>query len=163
MRKIVNIPIEILKYLVILYGVPHKKKVSMELLYYETAVHAGFPSPALDYTEERIDLSRELIRHPLSTFIVECTGDSMMGAFIPPKARLLVDRSLTAVNGNIVVAILNGEFTVKFIRKNDHACWLVPANSKYSEIKITAEMEMEVWGVVTHIISDTNELRKCMS
>ena len=96
----------------------------MELLYYEAAVQAGFPSPALDYREERIDLDKELIRHPLSTFIVECTGDSMMGAFIPSKARLLVDRSLNAVNGNIVVAILNGEFTVKFIRKNDHACWV---------------------------------------
>ena len=134
----------------------------MELLYYEAAVQAGFPSPALDYREERIDLDKELIRHPLSTFIVECTGDSMMGAFIPSKARLLVDRSLTAVNGNIVVAILNGEFTVKFIRKNDHACWLVPANSKYSEIKISADMDMQVWGVVTHIITDTQDLRKCM-
>ncbi len=134
----------------------------MELLYYEAAVQAGFPSPALDYREERIDLDKELIRHPLSTFIVECTGDSMMGAFIPAKARLVVDRSLSAVNGNIVVAILNGEFTVKFIRKNDHACWLVPANSKYSEIKISAEMDMQVWGVVTHIITDTQDLRKCM-
>jgi DNA polymerase V len=139
-----------------------KKRIAMELLYYETAVPAGFTSPALDYLEERIDLTRELIRHPLSTFIVECTGDSMMGAFIPPKARLLVDRSLTAVNGNIVVAVLNGEFTVKFIRKNDHACWLVPANSKYPEIRIHSDMEMEVWGVVTHIITDTQELRKCM-
>jgi DNA polymerase V len=134
----------------------------MELLYYEAPVPAGFPSPALDYMEERIDLDRELIRHPLSTFVVECTGDSMMGAFIPPRARLLVDRSLTAVNGSIVVAILNGEFTVKFLRKNDYACWLVPANSKYPEIKITADMEMEVWGVVTHIITDTQDLRKCM-
>jgi DNA polymerase V len=134
----------------------------MELLYYETAVPAGFPSPALDYLEERIELDRELIRHPLSTFIVECTGDSMMGAFIPPRARLLVDRSLNPVNGNIVVAVLNGEFTVKFIRKNEHTCWLVPANSKYPEIKITSEMDMQVWGVVTHIITDTQDLRKCM-
>jgi len=134
----------------------------MDLLYYETGVPAGFPSPALDYMEERIDLSRDLIRHPSSTFIVECTGDSMMGAFIPPKARLIVDRSLAAVNGNIVVAVLNGEFTVKFIRKNDHACWLVPANSKYPEIKICGDMDMQVWGVVTHIITDTEDLRKCM-
>src|SRR5947209_17360358 len=96
-----------------------KQKV-MDLLYYETALPAGFPSPALDYMEERIDLSRELIDHPLSTFIVECTGDSMMGAFIPPKARLIVDRSLTAENGSIVVAVLSGEFTVKFLRKNEH-------------------------------------------
>ena len=131
----------------------------MELLYYEAAVQAGFPSPALDYREERSIWAKELIRHPLSTFIVECTGDSMMGAFIPARARLLVDRSLTAVNGNIVVAILNGEFTVKFIRKNDHACWLVPANSKYPEIKISADMDMQVWGVVTHIITDTQDLR----
>ena len=134
----------------------------MELLYYETAVPAGFPSPALDYLEDRIDLSRDLIPHPSSTFIVECTGDSMMGAFIPSKARLVVDRSLTPVNGNIVVAVLNGEFTVKFIRKNDHSCWLVPANSKYPEIKICGDMDMQVWGVVTHVITDTEDLRQCM-
>lgn len=134
----------------------------MDLLYYEAAIPAGFPSPALDYLEERIDLDKELIPHPLSTFIVECTGDSMIGAFIPSKARLVVDRSLTATNGSIVVAILNGEFTVKFLRKNDHACWLVPANSKYPEIKITADMDMQVWGVVTYIITDTMGLRKCM-
>ncbi len=134
----------------------------MDLLYYEAAIPAGFPSPALDYLEERIDLDKELIPHPLSTFIVECTGDSMIGAFIPSKARLVVDRSMTATNGSIVVAILNGEFTVKFLRKNDHACWLVPANSKYPEIKITADMDMQVWGVVTYIITDTMGLRKCM-
>ena len=110
--------IVLLKNLVFLKGYSTVQKRSMELLYYEAAVPAGFPSPALDYLEDRIDLSKDLIRHPASTFIVECTGDSMMGAFIPPKARLVVDRSLTPVNGNIVVAVLNGEFTVKFIRKN---------------------------------------------
>jgi DNA polymerase V len=134
----------------------------MELLYYETAVPAGFPSPALDYLEERIDLSTELISHPSSTFIVECTGDSMLGAFIPPRARLLVDRSLTPVNGNIVVAVLNGEFTVKYLRKNEHRCWLVPANSKYQEIKISEDMDMQIWGVVTYIITDTQDLRNYM-
>jgi len=134
----------------------------MELLYYETTVPAGFPSPALDYMEETIDLGRELISHPLSTFIVECTGDSMMGAFIPPKAKLLVDRSLAPVNGSIVVAVLNGEFTVKFLRKNEHRCWLVPANSKYPEVRISEDMEMQVWGVVTYIITDTQDLRNCM-
>lgn len=134
----------------------------MELLYYEAAIPAGFPSPAQDYLEERIDLTAELIRHPLSTFIVESTGDSMMGAFIPSRARLIVDRSLDPVNGSIVVAVLNGEFTVKFFKKNDHMCWLVPANSKYPEIRITPEMEMQVWGVVTHIITDTQDVKKHM-
>ncbi len=134
----------------------------MDLLYYEAAVPAGFPSPALDYMEERIDLTRELIPHPLSTFIVESVGDSMMGAFIPSRARLIVDRSLDPVNGSIVVAVLNGEFTVKFFKKNDHVCWLVPANSKFPETRITPEMDMQIWGVVTHIITDTQDVKKHM-
>ena len=134
----------------------------MELLYFEAAVPAGFPVPAIDYPEDKVDLTRQLIRHPGSTFLVESIGDSMMGAFIPPRATLIVDRSLVPVNGNIVVALLNGEFTVKFFKKNDHRCWLVPANSKYPEIRITADMDMQVWGVVTYIITDTQDLRCCM-
>jgi DNA polymerase V len=134
----------------------------MDLLYYETAIPAGFPSPAPDQQEDRIDLTRDLVRHPASTFLIESSGDSMMGAFIPPRARMIVDRSLIPVNGDIVVALLNGEFTVKFFKKNDHRCWLVPANSKYPEIRITADMDMQVWGVVTHVITDTRDLRSCM-
>ncbi len=130
--------------------------------YFETTVQAGFPSPALDYMQERIDLNKILVKHPLSTFIVECTGDSMINAFIPPGAKLVVDRSRDAKNGDIVLAVLDGEFTVKFLKKNDFNCYLIPANSKYREIKITPEMNMEVWGVVTHIITDTSNLRKCM-
>ena len=137
---------------------------SMEtgLLRYHGTVAAGFPSPAMDYMEERISLDRELIRHPLSTFLVECSGDSMINAFIPPKARLLVDRSLTAKNGDIVLAVLNGEFTVKYFKKNDWRCWLVPANSKYREILVTEEMNLQIWGVVVHIIIDTKELKPCL-
>ncbi len=134
----------------------------MKLYYYPAPVKAGFPSPALDYLEERIDLNKELIRHPLATFIIECTGDSMINAFIPPKAKLIVDRSLTAKNGDIVLATLNGEFTVKYLKQNDYKCWLIPANKKYPDIEITPEMNMQVWGVVTGIISDPKELRRCM-
>src|SRR6218665_2573524 len=112
----------------------------METLYYIADVKAGFPSPAMDYMEERISLDKELIKHPLSTFIIECSGDSMINAFIPPKARLVVDRSLTPKNGDIVLAIMNGEFTVKYLKKNDFKCWLVPANRKYPEIQVTEEM-----------------------
>ena len=129
---------------------------------YNNLVYVGFPSPAMDYMEERIDLNKALIRHPLATFIVETTGDSMINAFIPPKARLVVDRSVIARTGDIVLAVLNGEFTVKFLKKNDHNCYLVPANSKYPEIKITPEMNMQVWGVVTSIIIDTSDVRRCM-
>ena len=134
----------------------------MTLLFYKNPVKAGFPSPAMDYIEERIDLNKELIKHPLATFIIECSGDSMINAFIPPKAKLIIDRSLTAKNGDIVLATINGEFTIKFLKKNDVRCWLVPANSKYKEIEVTNEMNMQIWGVVTHIISATKELRKCM-
>ncbi|MEO7522889.1 MAG: translesion error-prone DNA polymerase V autoproteolytic subunit [Ferruginibacter sp.] len=133
----------------------------MEIPYYDFRIPAGFPSPATDHLEERIDLNKELVKHPVSTFIVECEGDSMLNAFIPHRARLVVDKSLTAENGNIVVAVLNGEFTIKYLRKNAHKCWLVPANSKYREIEITAEMDMQVWGVVTKIIIDPSDV-KCM-
>ncbi|HRE52214.1 MAG TPA: translesion error-prone DNA polymerase V autoproteolytic subunit [Flavitalea sp.] len=129
---------------------------------YRISVPAGFPSPALDYTEERISLDKEFVPNPLSTFMVECTGDSMINAFIPPGARLLVDRSLTPKNGDIVLAELDGEFTVKFLKKNEFRCWLVPANPKYREISIRGEQTLKVWGVVTTIITETKIVRGCM-
>lgn len=138
------------------------KLIKESVPYFNIKVYAGFPSPAMDYMEERIDLNKTFIKHPLSTFIVECSGDSMINAFIPPKAKLIVDRSITPQTGDIVLAVINGEFTVKFLKKNDYNCYLVPANSKYNEIKITPEMNMQVWGVVTNIITDTSDVRKCM-
>ncbi|HTL10317.1 MAG TPA: translesion error-prone DNA polymerase V autoproteolytic subunit [Chitinophagaceae bacterium] len=134
----------------------------MKTSYIPFPVHAGFPSPALDYMEERINLNDVLIQHPLATFIIECTGDSMINAFIPMKAKLVVDRSLTPKNNDIVLAVLNGEFTVKYLKKNDCKCWLVPANRKYPSIQVTEEMHMQVWGVVTHVISDVKDLKACM-
>lgn len=134
---------------------------NLEIVYIDCKVPAGFPSPALDYMQKRIDLNEELIKHPLSTFFIECEGTSMIDAFIPPKARLLIDRSLTAKNGDIVLAIVNGEFTVKYLRKNEHKCWLVPANRKYKEIEITADLDFTVWGVVISIIVNPNDV-KCL-
>jgi DNA polymerase V len=140
----------------------HTLTIENGILFFDCKVPAGFPSPAMDYMQERIDLNKEFIKHPLSTFIIRSEGMSMMNAYIPPKARLIVDRSLTPQNGDIVLAVLNGEFTVKFLKKNDYKCWLVPANSKFKEIEITAEMDMQIWGVVTNIITDTNDVRSCM-
>lgn len=134
----------------------------MEIIAYKQEVPCGFPSPALDYMEERIDLNKAFIKHPLSTFIIDCSGDSMINAFIPPKAKLIVDRSVKPVNGQIVLAILNGEFTVKFLKKNDLKCWLVAGNRNYKDIEITGEMDFEIWGVITHIITDTKDVVKCM-
>jgi len=134
---------------------------AISILSYNAGIPAGFPSPAADYMEERIDLNKELVPRPNSTFVVSCQGDSMINAFIPAKAKLVVDRSLKPQNGSIVVAVVNGEFTVKYLRKNKYKCWLVPANSKYTEIEITDDMNMQVWGVVTNIIINPTDV-KCM-
>ncbi len=129
--------------------------------YFDFRVPAGFPSPANDYLQKRIDLNDELIKHPLSTFFIECEGTSMIDAFIPPKAKLLVDRSITPKTGGIILAVLNGEFTVKCLRMNGDKCWLTPANKKYKEIEITVDMNFIVWGVITSIIINPNDV-KCL-
>ncbi|MGN6540073.1 MAG: LexA family protein [Ginsengibacter sp.] len=117
---------------------------------------------ALETAPEIIDLNTELIEHPQSTFIIQSTGYSMINAFIPPKARLVVDRSITAKNGDIVLAMLNGELTVRYLKKNPYKCWLVPANSKFKEIEISPEMDMQICGVVTSIITDARNVKSGM-
>ncbi len=129
------------------------------IVFVQGDVPAGFPSPATDYLQKRIDLNEYLVRNPLSTFVIDCSGLSMINAFIAPKAKLVVDKSVNAQNGHIVLAVVNGEFTVKYLKKNKHKCWLVPANSKFSQIEITPEMDFQVWGVVTKIINDPSENR----
>lgn len=131
---------------------------------YNCKIPAGFPSPALDYLEERIDLVSQLSPRPLSTFYVRSEGLSMIDACIPPHSILTVDRSLNAKSGDIVLAFIEGGFTIKFIKLQNNKCFLVPANknNKYPTVEITADMEMVVWGVVTNIIIDTKNLRSCM-
>jgi DNA polymerase V len=124
----------------------------------------GFPSPARDYLEERIDLNKLLIKNPLSTFYFRCQGNSMVNAYIPDKTLLVVDRSVEAENGDIVIAIVNGEFIVRYLKKNERRCWLIPANNKYKDIEITADMKAEIWGVVISIISNPKEIKNvCFS
>ena len=118
----------------------------------------GFPSPAADYAEDRISLDKEVIRHPNATFFATMEGDSMVNAFIPPGALLVIDRSLTPRNMDIVLAIVRGEFTIRYLKKNDFKAWLIPANSKLREQLITPEMEMEIRGVVIRIVTDPKTL-----
>ena len=126
-------------------------------------VSAGFPSPAMDYMEERIDLSQQLAPHPLSTFYSYSEGDSMIDACIPPGSILVVDKSLTANSGDIVVAYLNGGYTVKYIKFDNGKCFLIPANKKkkYAITEVTEEMEMIIWGVVTNVVINTKNIRLC--
>lgn len=115
-------------------------------------VAAGFPSPAEDYIEGRLDLNQHLIRHPAATFFVRVTGDSMIDAGIHPGDILIVDRSLEPQDKKVVIAVINGELTVKRIRMQKGKAWLVPENGKYPRIEIREDMEFTVWGVVTSVI-----------
>jgi len=113
---------------------------------------AGFPSPAEDYTEEALNLHDQMVVHPASTFFVKVSGDSMQGAGILEGDMLVIDRSLEASHGKVIMAILNGEFTVKYFHKTSEGVTLVSAHPKYPKTPIRPEDEFEVWGVVTHAI-----------
>ncbi|HVF56248.1 MAG TPA: translesion error-prone DNA polymerase V autoproteolytic subunit [Pyrinomonadaceae bacterium] len=117
-----------------------------------TAVSAGFPSPAEDYVEGRLDLNRHLIRHPVATFYVRVSGDSMIDAGIHPGSILIVDRAVEADDGDIVIARINDELCVKRLRIQDGRVWLIPENELYQPIEVIDGMDFEVWGRVMHSI-----------
>ena len=121
-------------------------------------VSAGFPSPATDYMENKLDLNDYLIKHPAATFIVKANGSSMIEADIYSGDLLIVDRSLTPRNHNIVIASIFGDLTVKRIKRKEKSFFLVSANENYPSIKVNEEMECFVWGVVTYIIHETTKI-----
>jgi len=116
------------------------------------SVSAGFPPPADDYLEGKLDLNKYIIRHPSSTFFVRVTGDSMTNTGIYSGDILVVDRSLIPKNGNIVIAVIDGDLVVKKLQIIKDKVYLVPENDEYDEIEITSEMHFEIWGVVTTVI-----------
>ncbi len=119
---------------------------------FEAAVPAGFPSPAADYEEEKLDLNNHLVKNPAATFFVRVTGDSMLGAGIHNDDLLVVDRSIEPRDKNVVIAAVDGELTVKRIRINARQITLQPENLNYCARQITADTAFEVWGVVTSVI-----------
>jgi DNA polymerase V len=118
----------------------------------EALVAAGFPSPADDYIEHRLDLNEFLIDHPAATFFVRVQGQSMREANIHSGDILIVDRSLEAKDGKIVVAVVGGEFTVKRLRIEGNRKALLPENPAYPILEIHPGIELEIWGVVTYVI-----------
>jgi len=116
------------------------------------SVSAGFPSPADDYIEGKLDLNNYLVRNPTSTFFVRVTGDSMIDAGIYSGDILVVDRSLDTKDSSIIIAVINGELLVKRLKKTKSKFYLYPENKNYEPIEITQEMNFEVWGVVTTVI-----------
>ena len=123
-----------------------------QLPLYGCKVSAGFPSPADDYLEGALDLNEHLIAHPAATFFVRVSGDSMLGAGIHPDDILVVDRSLEASSGRIVVVALNGELTVKRLHIGRDGIQLLAENPTYSPINLQEGSELHVWGVVTSVI-----------
>lgn len=133
-----------------IYRIKEGKKVVLPL--YSEKLSAGFPSPATDYIEKSLDLNELLIKNPSATFFVEIDGDSMINACIHSGDILIVDRSLEAVHGKIVVAVINGEFTVKRLYWMNKKIKLIPENPNYKQIVIGEEMDFEIWGVATTVI-----------
>ena len=115
-------------------------------------VQAGFPSPAEDYMDQPLNLNAYLIDNPTATFFVRAGGDSMIGAGIHQNDLLIVDRSLRPVSGNVVIAIVEGEFTVKRLIIHSRYVELRPENNRYPVLKFTEDSELEIWGVVTSVI-----------
>ncbi len=116
-------------------------------------VAAGFPSPAESYVEKPLDLNTLLVYRPAATYFVRVSGDSMIGADIQSEDILVVDKSLNVRDGSIVIAELDGEFTVKqFRRGRDGSVWLVPANPQFQPINVTEREDFSIWGIVTGCI-----------
>lgn len=122
-------------------------------------IHAGFESPAADHEEERINLVDYVTRYPNATFFAKVEGDCMIGSGINPGDLLVVDRSLQAKEGDVIVGTLDGDFILRtYIRKNN-TVFLMPDNPNYQPIEITEFMKFQIWGVVYHTVTSQQNLR----
>ncbi|MBN2143437.1 MAG: translesion error-prone DNA polymerase V autoproteolytic subunit [Candidatus Aureabacteria bacterium] len=119
---------------------------------FESRVAAGFPSPADDFIERKLDLNEFLVRHPSSTFFVRVSGDSMIGAGINHNDILIVDRSLEVSDKAVIIAVLDGELTVKRYREKDGKKYLMSENPRFKPMEIGEKTPFELWGVVTSVI-----------
>ena len=129
-----------------------KNKNNKNYPFFASPVIAGFPSPAEDFLEKPLDLNKHLIKHPAATFFVKVEGSSMRDANIFAGDILVVDRSLEHKDKTIVVAIINGEFTLKRLRIKNKKIFLEAENKNFKAIEITSECDFEIWGIVTYII-----------
>ena len=126
------------------------EKLKIPLL--SDAISAGFPSPADDYTEENIDLNEYLISNPYSTFFLRVKGESMINAGIRNKDLIIVDKSLTAKPGDIIVAMIDGEFTIKRLSIKNNELYLKAENYNYPNFRFKNHIDVQIWGVVIHSI-----------
>ena len=121
-------------------------------LFFSGGIKAGFPSPAADFEENKISLDKTLVKNSEATFYAKAVGNSMTGAGIDDGDILVIDRSLEPVHHKIAVCLIDGEFTVKRIKKDGEALFLMPENSNYKPIEINLHTDFTVWGIVTYVI-----------
>ncbi|NTU68997.1 MAG: translesion error-prone DNA polymerase V autoproteolytic subunit [Chlorobiaceae bacterium] len=124
----------------------------LELPLASSFISAGFPSPADDYLELKLDLNRALVRHPNATFYGRVKGSSMIDAGIGEGDILVIDKSLDPKDGDIAVCFIDGEFTVKRISNREEGLCLMPANEEFRPIRVSGESDFQVWGIVTYVI-----------
>lgn len=124
----------------------------LQLPFVNSPISAGFPSPAEDFSEVGIDLNKELIENSFSTFFGRVKGQSMQDMGIDDGDIMIIDKSLEPKDGKIAVCFVDGEFTVKQIKIEKEACYLIPANPNYKPIKVTEENDFLIWGIVTYVI-----------
>lgn len=124
----------------------------LNLPIFAESVSAGFPSPADDFIDTKLDLNEHLVKHPAATFFVRVSGNSMKEAGIFSEDILIVDRSLDPHNNSIVVVILNGELLIKRLKIDKKRIFLVSGNSAYKAIEVTEDEDFRIWGVVTSVI-----------
>jgi DNA polymerase V len=129
---------------------PHPLALSLPL--FGARIAAGFPSPADDHLDDSIDLNEKLVQHPAATFFVRVQGDSMTGVGIHHNDLLVVDRAREPKSGSIVVAVINGELTVKRLKVEGERVWLMPENPRYPPLEIRDGMDLSIWGVVAHAV-----------
>jgi DNA polymerase V len=120
--------------------------------FFDTGISAGFPSPAEDFSENRMSLDNELIRNKETTFYARVSGQSMIGAGLDDNDLLVIDRSIEPENNKIAVCFLDGEFTVKRLRVDSEGIWLKPENPNYPIIRINEDNNFVIWGIVTNVI-----------
>lgn len=118
----------------------------------DIGVKAGFPSPALDFMEYKIDLNSYVAKNPHTTFYVRVSGSSMTGAGIDDGDILVADRSLEPAKDKIAICLIDGEFTVKRLKPDEGCLYLLPENPSYPPIKVTEENQFSIWAIVTHVI-----------
>lgn len=150
--KIVYVPLD--SGIVITHAAPINARQSASFPLLLESISAGFPSPAENFVDRSLDLNEYLVSHPAATFFVKVEGDSMIGAGINSGDILIVDRAQEAAHDKIIVAHVNGEFTIKRLKLVNDTIFLMPENPNYRPLQITQEMSFEVWGVVTFVIHD---------